>query len=236
MRRALAVILVLAAPGAALAQQGTDVLNKAAKGAIDAVLPPGEKPAEGAIPAEAAPPPKPGDLVNNPPFAHWSQFAVGTTVTQKEVVTLASGGTAENVIASKLVSKSKEKVTVETVVTAGGAGSQAGAVEQTKTLTDFPAKVKFEGANSPAEAGYSVTEGKELVDVKGKQVEAEWVEATATNGDETVVEKVWTAKEIPGGIVKQTLTRKKGASVASQSELVIVEYLAKAEPKAAEKK
>lgn len=234
MLRALALLLVLAVPGSALAQQGTDMLNKAAKGAIDAVLPPGEKPADAAADA-AAPPPKPGDLVNNPPFAHWSQFAVGTTVSQKEVVTLPDGAVAESTIVSKLVSKSKEKLSVETVVTAGAAGQQDGAVEQTKTLTDYPAKVKFEGANSPAAAGYSVTEGKELVDVKGKQVEAEWVEATATNGDETVVEKVWTVKDVPGGIVKQTLTRKKGAGATTRSELVLVEFTAKAEP-AAEKK
>lgn len=232
MRRALAVVLVLAAPCAAFAQEGGDMLNKAAKGAIDAVIPPAGTPA-GEAASAAAPPPKPGDLVNNPPFAHWSQFAVGTTVGQKEVVTLADGSVAENVITSKLLSKSKDAVTVETVVTAGGAGKQAGAVEQTKTLTDYPAKVKFEGVSSPASAGYSVTEGKELVDVKGAQVEAEWVEATATNGDETVVEKVWTAKEIPGGVLKQTLTRKRGSAIASQSELVLVDYAAKREPGAA---
>jgi len=229
MRRALAVLLVLALPAVAMAQAG-DMLNKAAKGALDAVVPPGEKPA-----GAAAPPPKPGDMVNNPPYAHWSQFAVGTSVTTKEVVTLGDGSVAEAVVTSKLLSKSKDKLTVETVVTGGGAGKQAGVVEQTKTLTDFPAKVKYEQANTPDVAGYSVTEGKELVDVKGKQVEAEWVEATATNGDETVVEKVWTTKDVPGGIVKQTLTKKKGAQVSSSSELVLVEYMAKPEAKAAAK-
>jgi hypothetical protein len=231
MRRALAVLLVLAAPGVALAQTGGDMLNKAAKGAIDAVIPPGETPPEGAKPAET--PPKAGDMVNNPPYAHWSQFAIGTSVTTKEVVTLPDNTTAEAVVTSKLVSKSKEKLTVETVVNAGGAGKQGGAVEQTKTLTDFPAKVKFEQASTPAAAGYSVTEGKELVDVKGKQVEAEWVEATATNGDETVVEKVWTAQDVPGGIVKQTLTKKKGAQVTNSSITELVEYVAKPEAKKA---
>jgi hypothetical protein len=230
MRRALAVLLILAAPGLAMAQAG-DLLNKAAKGAIDAVVPPAEKPADGAA-AAPAPPPKPGDMVNNPPYAHWSQFAVGTSVTTKEIVTLSDGSAVEAVVNSKLLSKSKDKLTVETLVTGGGAGKQAGAVEQTKTLTDFPAKVKFEQTDTPDVAGYSVTEGKELVDVKGKQVEAEWTEATASNGDETVVEKVWTAQNIPGGIVKQTVTKKKGAQVASSSELVLVEYLAKPEAKA----
>lgn len=180
--------------------------------------------------------PKPGDIVNNPPYAHWAQFAVGTSVTAKEVVTLGDGSVVADVVTSKLISKSKDRLTVETVVTAGDASKGAGAVEQTKTLTDFPAKVKFEHTHSPAAAGYSVTEGKELVDVKGKQVEAEWVEATATNGDETVVEKVWTAQSIPGGIVKQTVSKKKGGKVSSQSALELVEFAAKPEAKAPAKK
>ncbi len=231
MRLASTLIVLLALPGAALAQQD-GLLNKAAKGAIDAVLPPGEAPADAKAPEAAAPPPKPGDLVNNPPFAHWSQFAVGTTVAQKEVVTLADGTTAENVIAMKLLSKSKDNVVVEAVVTAGGAGKRAGAVEETKTVSEYPAKVKFENTSTPAAAGYSITEGKELVTVKGKEIEAEWVEATATNGGETVVEKIWTAKEIPGGIVKQTVKRSGGGKSASDSVLEIVTYEAKLEPAA----
>ena len=173
--------------------------------------------------------PKPGDMVNNPPYAHWAQFAVGTQVTTKEVVTLANGSVEEVVATAKLIAKNKDLLTVETVVTGGEAGKQSGAVEQTKTVTDFPAKVKFERTHTPPEAGYSVTEGKELVDVQGKQVEAEWVEASATNGDETVVEKVCTAQNVPGGIVKQTITKKKAGKVASQSTLGLVEVAAKSE-------
>ena len=124
MRRALAMFLVLAAPGVALAQTGGDMLNKAAKGAIDAVVPPSDASPDAAKAAET--PPKAGDMVNNPPFAHWSQFAIGTSVTTKEVVTLPDNSTAEAVVTSKLVSKSKDKLTVETVVTAGGAGKQGG--------------------------------------------------------------------------------------------------------------
>jgi hypothetical protein len=179
--------------------------------------------------------PKPGDMVNNPPYAHWAQFPVGTAVTVKEVVTLADGSLAETVVTSKLVAKDKNRLTVETVAVGGAGGQHGGAAEQTKTLTDYPAKVKFEHAHSQVSTGYSVTEGKEVVDLKGKQVEAEWVEATTANGDETVVEKVWTAQDVPGGIVKQTVTRKKAGKVASQSTLSVVE-IAKAQPESPAKK
>ena len=72
----------------------------------------------------AEPKPQVGDLVNNPPYAHWSAFKPGTSVTQREVVT----------------------------------------------------------------------------------------------------EKVWTARDIPGGIIKRTVTRKQGDTVASDSVLELVGY------------
>jgi hypothetical protein len=185
--------------------------------------------------AIAADRPKPGDMVNNPPYGHWSQFPVGTSVTTKEVVTLADGNTVETLITSKLVTKTKDRLTVETLVTAADASKHAGLAEQTKTLTDYPAKVKFERTHSPDSAGYSVTEGKEVVDVQGKQVEAEWVEATTTNGDETTVEKIWTAQDVPGGIVKQTMVKKKGAKVSSQSAMQLVNVSTKPAKSSAKK-
>ena len=65
--------------------------------------------------------------------------------------------------------------------------------------------------------------------MKGKQVEAEWVESSATNGDETVVEKMWTVQDVPGGMVRQTVTRKKGGKVSSQSALEVVQFTARPE-------
>jgi hypothetical protein len=166
--------------------------------------------------------PKPGDMVNNPPFVHWSQFAVGTSITTKDVVTLGDGSVEEVVATAKLVAKAPDHVSVETVVVGGADVGKTEAIEQTKTITDFPAKVKFERTHTPPSVGYSVTEGKEIVEVKGKKVEAEWVEATSTRGDEVVVEKVWTAQDVPGGIVKRAITRKKGDKIASQSALEVV--------------
>ncbi len=92
-------------------------------------------------------------MVNNPPFVHWSQFPVGTAVTTKEVVTLADGGAEEVVATAKLIAKAKDHVTVETVVTGGEAEKKSGALEQTKTVTDFPAQVKFEKTQATGHGG-----------------------------------------------------------------------------------
>jgi hypothetical protein len=170
----------------------------------------------------AEPQPKPDEMVNNPPFAHWSSFAPGTTVTQKETVSLSDGSKVEQVITAKLLEKTKEHVVVETTVNVTGGG----VVEKATTATTYPAKVKMSQADTPDSAMESITEGKEEVDVKGKKVTAEWVEAVTKNGDEVSTTKVWTAQDIPGGIIKQTLVRKKGDKVLSESVLELVEFKA----------
>jgi hypothetical protein len=208
MRFALVALLVLAVAEPALAQQATPT-GEAAKAAS----------------------PKPGDVVTNPAYAQWAHFAVGTSVTQKEAVTLADGTIVESLMTAKLVSKNKRKLTVETTVAAFDAAKRAGAADETKTLTTYPAKVKFEDIHTPESGGYSVTVGKEVLDVKGKMIEAEWVEASTTNGDGTVTEKDWYAVDIPGGLVKQTVTKKKGTQVTSQSTLELVDLKAKPEAK-----
>jgi hypothetical protein len=203
MRHTL-TLLVLAASSAALAQAGGDVTK----------APP--------------PPPKAGDVVNNPPYSHWAQFVPGATVTIKEVVTLPDGSVGQAVITSKLLTKSKDKVQVETLVTTGGGQTWAAASEKTRTVTSFPAKVHYETFQSSGTSGYSVLEGKEILAVKGKQLETEWVESSTTVGDETITEKIWTAREIPGGIVKRDVIKKKGSDVAHAST-ELVEYKAKLE-------
>jgi hypothetical protein len=201
----VALVLVLALAGAAQAQQA----------------------ASGGEPAK----PKPGDIVTNPAYAHWAHFKVGTTITQKEAVTLADGTVVESIHTVKLVSKNKDRLAIESTVVAADAGKRSGAAEEAKTRTTYPAKVKFEDIHSADSGGYSVTVGKEAIDVKGKMVDAEWVEATNTNSDGTVTEKDWYAIDIPGGLVKQTVTKKRGSQVTSQSTLETVDVKANREPK-----
>lgn len=235
MRRSLlvltAIVVTAGLPLAATAQEeggksASDLMQRATD-AVKAIE--GKKDTPEAAAKEAAPEPtKPTDEVNNPAYAQWSQFAVGASVTQSELVELADGTTVEVSITSKLLSKSQDQVSVETTVERAGAGAKAGLVEKTVTTTVYPAKTQLGSADSP-EAAYSVTEGTELVDVQGKQVEAEWVEATSTDAGVTTVDKVWTVRDVPGGIVKQTLTRKQGDKKLSSSTRKLVSYQAKME-------
>jgi hypothetical protein len=163
--------------------------------------------------------PKPDDVVNNPPFAHWSSFPTGTSVTQKETVSLPDGSKVEELTTAKLIEKSKDKVVVETTITTTGNAAS----ETSTTVTTFPPKVKMRDVNTPADQMASITEGKEELEFKGKKVNAEWVEAVSQSGDEVTTEKVWTARDVPGGLIKQTIVHKKGDKVLSESIREVVE-------------
>jgi len=164
--------------------------------------------------------PGPNDMVNNPPYANWSAFKPGTKVTLKEPIKLADGSRVEVTTTSKLLRKTKEKVEVETTVK----GSANGAVESQTTVTAYPAMVKMSDVDTPDDKLASVTEGKEEVDYKGKKIETEWIEATSAAGDTTTIQKMWTGRDIPGGIVKETITQKKGDQVTSESVTELVEF------------
>jgi len=170
------------------------------------------------------PKPKPDEIVNNPPYAHWSAFKPGTSVTQHEVVRLPNGIKLEENITSTLVTREKDKVVVETTLTDAGVAGESEVAESTKTIDTYPAKVKMSEVDTPAEASVAVTEGVEEVDVKGQKVSTEWVQAVTRSGDEVTTEKVWTARDIPGGIVRRTITRKKGDTVVSDSVLELVQF------------
>lgn len=163
--------------------------------------------------------PQPDEMVNNPPYSNWSAFKPGTTVKQMETVKLPDGTKIEISKTSKLIKKNKDQVVVETTVKDSGGGVS----ESQTTVATYAAKVKMSAIDTP-DAVATVTEGKEDVDFKGKKIEAEWVEATTKAGDEVTTEKIWTARDVPGGIVKETLTKKKGDAVVSESVTELVEF------------
>jgi hypothetical protein len=172
----------------------------------------------------AADKPKPDDMVNDPPFASWSRFPVGTSVTQQETVKLDDGSTVAVSITSKLLEKTKDKVVVETSMGDAGAGAGAALVGGSTTTTTYPAMVKMSAAQTPDVAMKSVTQGTEAIEWKGKTYTTEWVEAVSQNGDETTTEKMWTVDDVPGGMLKETIVKKKGDKVVSDSQLNVVDF------------
>jgi len=167
-----------------------------------------------------SPRPGPDEMVNNPPFAHWAQFKPGTTVTQREVVTLPDGRKLEQTITYKLVRKGQDQLIVQSTVK----DKSADAGQNTQTTTTYVARVKMRDISTAANPDVAVTDGKEEMSVKGKKLAVEWVEAVIRSGDEVWTEKMWTAREVPGGIIRQTLVHKRGDKVLSESVLEMVDF------------
>jgi hypothetical protein len=171
-----------------------------------------------AVEGSAHSPPRPDELVNNPAFEHWAGFKRGTVVVKKETVTLADGRKIQHDITERLAEKTRDKVVVESMTTP----TMDAMVSSRRTFTTFPAKVRMDRAHTPRHTLDGFSEGEEEMAVQGKKVTAHWVEAVTRAGDETTTRKVWSAREIPGGVVKETLVRKKGDQVLSDSVLEIV--------------
>lgn len=176
--------------------------------------------------------PKPGEMVHNPPYSHWVQFKVGASVTVKDRVTLSDGTVAESTVTSTLLSKSKDSAKVETVSSTVVRDQGATATEKATVVSEHPPLVKYEATQSAPGAGYTVTTGTEILEVNGKKLDAEWVEARSTDGDENMVEKIWTVREIPGGLVKRTMTKKrKMGTVTTETSLVTYQGVVEATKK-----
>ena len=163
--------------------------------------------------------PGPDEMIDNPPFANWAQFKPGTTVMQKEVVSMPDGRKLVQMITYRLVKKNKALVVVESMVK----DEMAGATDSIRTVNSYPARVKMRDVSTDA-GDASVTEGKEEMAVKGKKLTVEWVEAVTRSGDDLWTEKMWTAKEIPGGIVKQTVVHKRGDKLLTESVLEMIDF------------
>jgi hypothetical protein len=169
------------------------------------------------------------ELVANPRYKGWADFKPGATVTHKEKTRFPAGspegkyyprGVDERDVTYKLASVSPDKVVVETVVLDYELLSQ---VEAAPTRIIYPAKVKRAYVEEAREH-LNVKEGKEDVEVLGKNYKCEWYETTRTTGDgEVVTRKRWIAAEVPGGIIKEVTLTKKGDRVIAETTTTVLQ-------------
>lgn len=170
------------------------------------------------------------EMVTNPPYKHWSAFKVGTTVTQKERVRFSKdsdeadyypGGVHEKDATYTLLEVTPEKAVVLLTIVDYGHGSTT---ELAPSKMTYPAKVKKEHVSTSKEEIETFKEGDEDVSVLGKTIRCHWVEIIDQDGAETYLHKVWDSDEVPGGIVKEIRSQKKGNAVISESEHTVVSY------------
>ncbi|MGA7497788.1 MAG: hypothetical protein WBX00_13775 [Isosphaeraceae bacterium] len=168
-------------------------------------------------------------MVNNPPYTHWSAFKPGTTVTQRERVLFAKGsdeadyyaGARVNDSTYKLLEVMPKHVVVQMTIFEHGPGS---VTEHAPVKITFPATAEKAQVLGGREEIEKFTEGEEEVKVIDKTVKAHFVDIVDIDGDETVERKIWESNEIPGGIVKEVKKTKKGKKVVAETIIQVLGF------------
>lgn len=156
---------------------------------------------------------KPGQdgVVANGAYEYWAKFPIGTSTTQEEEITLYDGKQIHRTIVTNLVSRTNEQLKLSYAVT-----------EKTTSFVDVPATLP---ATAVARVDTnSMTQGQEAISVQDQSVSSEWVRAVSLVDDMTTERTVWTSRDVPGGVVKETVIKKKGNEIVSSSTLKLVSF------------
>lgn len=174
--------------------------------------------------------------VANPAFQNWSEFKLGTSVTQKETVIDKSGddpnvidatavppGPSERFLTYKLIEKTPERVVVQKIITEIESGNL---IEHAPLRIIYPAKIakRYADQGQPKSKVEDFKEGDEAVTIQGKKINCHWVESRIKVGEEESISKIWAASDVvPGGMVKAVTVKKQGGKVMFESTLALVE-------------
>jgi hypothetical protein len=173
------------------------------------------------------------EMVANPAYKNWSAFKPGTTVKIKETVTSKGGdvpgivdatgapeGPHERFIIYKLVSVSPEKCILEMTQIEMEQGSE---VEHAPAKITYHAKIDKKYAGPGKDKHTDFNAGMDEVSAGGKMVKAHKVESTYKAGNETSINKVWYADDVPGGLIKSTTIKKEGNHVLYEAHRELVD-------------
>jgi hypothetical protein len=159
--------------------------------------------------------------VENPLFAHWSQFGVGSYAV-REGATNTNGLETTMTMTVTLVELNDDQAVVETVASVEMAGQRIDNPAQQEIITamiDSADALDFENPEG------KIDEGEEALEIAGQNVDTRWVEietdreGTATHG------KTWLSQDVPGIIVKMDVST--SAPVESTMQWQVVEFEAK---------
>ena len=152
-------------------------------------LPVTARAADAASAPTTAPTTAPEELIDNPQFAHWTKFNIGSSATlSTEIKT--SGQTISTVSTNKLLEKDGEKVIVEISGTMNIAGQKNELPPQKQTI---PAQIAKRSIKQAA---------TEAVEAAGKTFDCKIYEMLNDPGQPDAKAKVWLSDEVPGGVVK----------------------------------
>lgn len=159
----------------------------------------------------------------NPAFASWSKFKPGTAVTTK-FSRVIGGFTMGMTSATTLREVGADKLVLETSGTVR-LNDQEGGFEPvrstvTKATSEKDAKDDARAGGKPEGTFEEGTETLTVGEAKTK-VEARWYKFKSEADGVKTEGKVWVSAAVPGGVVRQELTRASGAVTERQTTEVV---------------
>jgi hypothetical protein len=159
------------------------------------------------------------EMIDNPQYQGWAKRNPGSSAMLKGK-TVAMGHTMDMEMTQKLIEVTPEEVVIEasTVMTMLGNKLPAQTMKQ-----NIPAKVeKDPSAEDPTQPKVEWKEGEEKVEVMGKSFTCKVYESSMKQGNSTMVAKVWSTEEVPGGMVKMQATV--DGDMKSETTMELVSY------------
>jgi len=166
-----------------------------------------------------------GKMIDNPEYAQWAQFKVGSFVTLKNT---AQFGTHKSISLSTQTLKSvaKDKIVIETRMEVEGFKQKI--PPQTRVIPAKIAKPKKPTTTQPKDKpDLKTKEGEEVLDIDGRKIKAHWVESQTKIGEIVTKSKVWNSKEVPGGVVKMTSQTSGKVETTTESVLTKIKAIKK---------
>lgn len=143
------------------------------------------------------------ESIDTPQYVGWSGWRLGATaITQTKIV--ADGQTMTLTYTATLKKVDADAVVVDIATT----------VETQGMKFTSPAAPTTYFAKTPGVTAKE-TKGRETLTVNGKKLDCEWTEIAGEDG----AIKTWTCKDVPGGIVQQTMS-----SAGSTTTLQLIDW------------
>lgn len=167
------------------------------------------------------------EMIPNPVYKHWANFKIGASVTRREKVKFSADSPEGQIyhertlvkdIVYKLIETTPEKAVVEVIDVEHGRGYVQ---ESAPFKITYFAKIK-KGLGTPKDAFDQHKQEDVDVEWNGKNYKATMVATSHKVGGITRSQKIWLSDEIPGGIIKDIKTQKKGDDLISESTLEVI--------------
>jgi hypothetical protein len=140
--------------------------------------------------------------IDNPTYASWAKFKVGTSTTYVTETDVA-GQASKMTMTHKLVELTAEKAVIETTMKTEAAGQSFDMPAQRR---DEPKTIEVPAVTDPNQPKPDVKEGKGDMTTPAGTFSCKWVETTVAMKGMTTTSRVWQSDDVPGNMVKMEST------------------------------